>query len=100
LSSGAVGISSVMTPLVLLPAVCSWYSQHDKPKKKRQLKPIPYVQSPVAARTRSSLKRSFSKDDLSGGDLILAPSEGQGSPDALLLKLGKTFSEKYCGLPK
>jgi hypothetical protein len=87
----------VVTSSSSLPALIkSWYAKFDKPQASRRLL-IPEAQSLVAKRTRSGVKRSLSKENLSEGDLtsLFCGDDVSGNP--VLARLKDTWSSNYAG---
>jgi hypothetical protein len=78
----------------LPPAVKAWYAQNARPRKQLRRAPVDEPKSPVAQRTRGSLKRSISKDSLIEGDLNAFFAE-EGSENPVVLKMKETLASKY-----
>ncbi len=80
----------------LPPAVKSWYAQNDRLRKQLRRAPVDEPKSPVARRTRGSLKRSISKDLLLEGDLN-AFIDLEEIENPVVSKLKETLASKYSG---
>jgi hypothetical protein len=80
----------------LPPVIKSWYARFDRPQPARRPL-IPDAQSPVAKRTRSGVKRSLSKENLSEGDLTSLFGGEDVSASPVLARLKDTWSSKYSG---